>query len=352
MLCVICVICALIVLFLRARFHEAHASAVSKQAEEVSRTPAEYRRATEFTYLTIPEWYLVWSPEEYADYITKKPPSTFPYLGHLKQFWESYHAIYTATADEYPFNRDYHLMIVVIGVSTTVEYGMKWFYENLVGTLTETTQQGQTEEDRLAAQVARDYVDFIVVEPWYKFDFVTPLKRVWSDTGWWGKHPIRKWERKYFLTSEYAIKAAYGWLIKKGSESVYDEEKPTTAVILDRAPVEDPANLSDLKVLTKNDDGTVLALVPRYQAFTTYATSLSKNGANFVEIAGNRGPILISATVPDDFDDSNFSVLIRQPIMTRPGRRRIVFAVPVPQLATVLRRYDSPGIRLEHIYDY
>ena len=33
---------------------------------------------------------------------------------------------------------------------------------------------GTTEEDRLGARVAQDYVDFIRVRPWYEFDFVAP----------------------------------------------------------------------------------------------------------------------------------------------------------------------------------
>jgi hypothetical protein len=349
-LSLVAVACALIALTLRTQLHrvEATSSWVAR-----SQTPSEYRRSVEFTYLTVPEWYLVWSPDEYADFLADRPPSEFPYLGHLKQFWQSYAAVYDATKEDYPLNTDYHMMIVVIGTSTTVEYGVKWVYENIVGRLAEASRLGgMTEEDRLAATVARDYVDFIVTEPWYKFDFVTPLKRVWLDTGLWGPDLIRKWERKYFLTSEYAAKAVYGWLIKKASESAYEEEKPVSAVVLDRFPHDARGALPEVKVLTESADGSVLALVPRYQAFTRHARVVSKSGANFREITGNRGPIVISAVVPAEYDTTGFAVLLKQPILTRPGLQRIIFTVPVPELGATLRRRDKPPFCLEHIYDY
>jgi len=222
-----------------------------------------------------------------------------------------------------------------------------------VGRVTEASQiSGRTEEDRLAAEVAREYVDFIVVEPWYKFDFVTPLKRVWADTGFWGPDPIRKWERKYFLTSEYAAKAAYGWLIQKATETAYDTEKPVTAVVLDRIPEDARTVLPEMQVLKAHSDGSALALVPRYQAFTSNTRLLSRSGANFLEIAGNRDVILVSAVVPTEYDDSSLKVVMKQPIMTRPGFQRIVIQVRVADLGEIMRERDKAPLRLEHVYDY
>jgi hypothetical protein len=45
-------------------------------------------------------------------------------------------------------------------------------------------------------------------------------------------------------------------------------------------------------------------------------------------------------------------VMMRQPIITRPGRERIVLIVPVVRLASVLNGLDSDGLALEHIFDY
>jgi len=49
-----------------------------------------YKRDESQTFLTLPEWYLVYSPAEYAHYLKEKPPSGFPYFGSIGQFWGYY----------------------------------------------------------------------------------------------------------------------------------------------------------------------------------------------------------------------------------------------------------------------
>lgn len=349
-LAVISFLCAVCALYLQAKFlrHAPAMPAPRTQAE--SRTPERLRRAPEQTFLTFPEWFLVYSPDEYADFIKDKPPSQFPFLGHVGQFWQGYETVHTATKDDYPFNGAYHIMILVIGSSTTLEYGVKWLYEAVIGRVTEWTRSEMTAEDHLAADVARQYVAFLDVEPWYRFDFLAPIKRLWTATDYNGPNQIRKWERKYILTHEYAAKAAYAWVIKQASEGSFGIEDTTTAVILDREPP--LADIPELKVLQKFDDGAILANVPRYQAFTRHAQTLARHGVNFVEITGNQDVILLTAIVPENFDAARFRVIMEQPILTRPGQKRLAFTVPVPELSRALRRLSDPAIRVEHIYDY
>jgi hypothetical protein len=42
---------------------------------------------------------------------------------------------------------------------------------------------------------------------------------------------LRKWERKYALSTEYLVKAGYGWLIAKASGDVYGDESSAIADI-------------------------------------------------------------------------------------------------------------------------
>jgi hypothetical protein len=333
----------------------AESASVTGPADSVM-TPLEHRRGPEQTFLTFPEWFLVFSPAELAHYMQDHPPDAFPYFAHIKQFWCSYASVRQSLRDgHYPFNFGYHFMIVVIGTSTTVEYSMKSLYETLVGRLTALTLHGDTTaEDRYAAQVAQDYVDFIRVRPWYEYDFSGRLIRLWADTPPLGPHLLRKWERRYALTTEYAVKAVYGWFIKLGTHATYDTPLMVTAIVTDRLPAESPGNLLELRVLSTQADGLTLATVPRYDEFMRYAEALANQGADFREIAGNRGVILVSLLVPETWQptSSDQHVLFTQPILTEPGRQRVVLTVPVPSLAGLLRAVQRPGLQLEHVFDY
>src|SRR5207245_974349 len=119
--------------------------------------PPEHRRGAEQTFLTYPEWFLVHSPAEYAAYVRDHTPTLFPFFGHIRQFWQGYGAVYSATRKDYPFNFGYHVMVTVIGTSTTAEYALRAAYETLIGRLGElAAAHGLTDEDRYAAAVAQD----------------------------------------------------------------------------------------------------------------------------------------------------------------------------------------------------
>jgi hypothetical protein len=60
--------------------------------------------------------------------------------------------------------------------------------------------------------------------PWYEFRFAGRLRSLWSDVPLWGPHVIRKWERRFALTVEYAVKAGYGWVIWKATKAAYGDE--------------------------------------------------------------------------------------------------------------------------------
>jgi len=315
-------------------------------------TPPDQRRAADQTFLTGPEWFLVFSPAEYADYIKSYPPSGFPFYGHIYQFWQGYRAVSKASA-EYPVNYEYQVMIWVIGTSTTVEYAVKGLYEGFVGRFTEAAAgTPDTAEDRLAQGVAQQYVAFIKKRPWYEFDFLTPLKSVWTQTGLWGDKPVRKWERKYFLTSEYLFKAIYGWLLGKATRASYDQPIERTFAIVDGVPAGSvwPA---EVNLEQKGDDGGALISLPRYQAFTDAAEMLAADGLTFRDIAGNRGNILVTVVAADSAPPARVGRLIyRQPILTQPGFSRLALVYSIANLAPALRAFAEAGIKVEHIYDF
>jgi hypothetical protein len=331
-------------------------TACASSAAEPPATPEEHRRGPEQTFLTFPEWYLVHSPAEYATYLqTGKPPSAFPLFAHIGQFWQSYAAV-NREIRKYPFNGGYHLMVCVIGVSTTAEYGLKGLYERTVGRIGEAFGAGSaiTPEEKFAARVAQEYVDFIRYDPWYLFDFTARLKALWTDVPLGGPNTLRRWERRYALTTEYLVKAAYGKVIKLGTQTLYDAPKPVTAIVIDRAPAADAtAGLPDFKVLRALTDHAVLATIPRYEGFTTYARGLALSAIGFSEVAGNRGEIVLSAIAADTWraPEPAYRTLFTQPILTRPGQQRVVMALPIAKLADAMR-LEGPALHVEHVYDF
>ena len=329
------------------------ATAEPKAASDLV-TPAEHVRGVEQTFLTYPEWFLVFSPAEYAAFVQHAPPNEFPFIGHVGQFWSGYKAVFDKSrAMGHALNPGYHLMVMVIGVSTTVEYVLRSIYENTLGALSQATTSAPTPEDRFAAKVAQDYVDFIRVLPWYEYDFWRQFKALWSDLPNTGPDMLRSWERRFALSLEYGIKAGYAQLIKLGTQSIYEPALLVTAVQLKPLPPVDP-KWPEVKTLATEADGSALVTLPRYDAFMHYAQALANKGADFQAIAGNRSVILVSLIGNSGWrpEKGVDEILLEQPIMTQPGRQRIVATANVPTLAQALREWAAAGVQVEHIFDY
>ena len=310
-------------------------------------------RPADQTFLTYPEWFLVFSPAEQAQYFKKHTSSTFPYFTHIQQLWQGYDIVYNQIKGNFKFNTGYHVMIWVIGVSTTVEYGLKALYETVIGGFTNPASHVQlTAEDRFNATYTNDYVTFIEKLPWYEFDFVSQLKKFWTETPVSGDHTFRKLERRYYLTTELLVKAGYGWLIKQGTKSAYEEALLTTAVIL--APPFNKGNEPMEAAFEKLTDEGVLYFYPRYAAFKDVALETAGKKVSFKRIAGNDGAILITVITSKELSLPNdkCKVLFTQPIATQLGVSRIALVTTVPELSKVLLLLKNAGAQLEHVYDY
>ena len=99
----------------------------------------------------------------------------------------------------------------------------------------------------------------------------------------------------------------------------------------------------------------MLAALPRYDAFKDNAAALAGAGAEFIEIAGNRGIIvvsLISERAETLTLDTGYTLLLTQPILTEAPRRRHVIEVQVSDLSKLLREVRTRDHTLEHVYDY
>lgn len=315
-------------------------------------TPAEHCRAPDQTFLTYPEWFLVFGPAEYAESLQLQTSTSFPLMTHVFQTWESYQVVDDQTRGVFPPNDEYHTMIKVIATSSTIEFGLKAAYEAVIGRLTDTKNgEVATDEDRFNAALAKDYVTFLDTAPWYEYDFVQQLRMLWKDTPWFGSHPIRKWERRYLLTTELVVKAVYGKAIEQATHSAYELPSLSTAVVLNRSP---QSWGLEVKVVNTLPDGSPQALLPRYAPFTPLAMTYARQGIEFKEIAGNRSAVLVTAVGASQWKPSSrsFQWLFSQDIPTRPGQSRWAVATPVASLSQTLRELEGASLQVEHVFDF
>jgi hypothetical protein len=329
-------------------------AAVVDRGEQITAGLDGYVRSEDQTYLTLPEWYIVYSSDEYAAFIASNRPSNFPYFRAVGQFWQSYYDVCAVTRERYTFNSGYHLSLAVIGTSFTIENILKGIYENIFGRLTEWLSSPElTAEDVYARQVAAEYGTFLHTIPWYEFPFGAKLRGLWNETPFWGPNMIRKVERKGALSMEYGSKAVYAWLIRQGTQSVYSSEDLEIQVWAEGVSAEVLRDESQARIVKPIDDNAAIVSLPRYEAFTLLVPELTEQGMRMIEIAGN-DEILITVIAPQsweyDLDDGQF--LFAMPILTEPDRRRVAVQVPVNALHRVLSDLDKPMITLEHIYDY
>jgi len=313
----------------------------------------DYAREEDKTYLTLPEWYIVYSTDEYAAFIADHSASDFPHFKAVGQYWKSYVDVCGVIRGRYPLNGGQHFTDAFIGVSFTAENMLKGAYETTIGRLTEWISSGTpTEEEIYAAQVAKEYGDFLHVTPWYFFPFKEKLQGLWSETSLWGSDPIRKWERKLVLTVEYGGKILYAGFTNLGAQATYGGAD-TSKIYAVTEGVTDDMLSDDLEIIENVDDKRQLIYITRFEYFSFTVPGLTERGLSFVEIAGNDE--LLVTLIGDDGGTYSFQYgeyLFELPILTQPGLARVAMKVSVPELHLFLRELDGGVAILEHIYEY
>ncbi len=314
------------------------------------------RRSVEDAYYSYPEWYIVWSYEARAQYLPTNLPSGFPYFASIGQYWRSYCFICGLTQSRHQFNFGDHLSSFVLGGSFALEYSIRGAYEQTIGRLSEWTSSHElVEEDAYAARVAREYADFVYIRPFYEFHFAHALKEFWKETPLWGKHPIRKWERKFILSMDYGLEALYAWVLEKASHLTYGVESADTYTWIENAPETLFQEFPRIKAVKEVSSHSYVVAIPRYQEFTDLAMKLAKHDVHFAEIAGN-GEIMLTIVAPKkwsyDLPATDGTLLFTENFLTQPGLERIALECPVRSLHAVLNNLASRGAQIEHIYDY
>jgi len=312
------------------------------------------RRPLEDAYYSYPEWYIVYSYAERADFLERHLPSGFPHWREIAQYSRGYCFVSRITHERRQFNFGDHLMLVVLGTSFTLEYGIRSAYENTIGRLSEWSSSGQpVEEDAYAARVARDYANFVYIRPFYEYYFARCLNGLWKETHLWGPHPVRKWERKAILSVDYGLEATYAWVLEKASHITYGIESADTYAAIENVPDNFFQDFPRIRKVKELQPHSFIVIIPRYQEFTELTVQLAKRDVHFLDIAGNE-VIFVTAVVPKNskLDSKDAQVLFEEGFITHPDLKRVALECPVNTLHAVLNDLRGRGAQIEHVYDF
>ena len=312
-----------------------------------------YRRKENNTFFTFPEWYIVYSFEDFGRFLDRSSESHFNYFGHILGFWRSFCTINRAVPATGESLADVKTMIYVIGVSYSTEYAIKGLYENTIGRVFEWIRgETRTPQDQYARAVLQDYAAFLYTVPWYKYPFrekLDGLMAISAPT----PSPLRTWERDFALGTEYFLKVGYASLIQKALDASNDDEPRDIMFVVATLPTELLAKEPRIKPIRTLTPQWQLVQAPRYKALSEILQSLLDQGFGLAEIAGNHD-ILITVIAPDaaKLSIKDTAELFSLELDAKPGFRRAGLKARIDRLVDISRDLKSRGAVIEHFYDY
>jgi hypothetical protein len=312
-----------------------------------------YRRKEANTFFTFPEWYIVYSFEDFGRFLEQSSESQFGYLTHIIGFWRSFCTINRAVPESGESRFDVKTMIYIIGVSYSAEYAIKGFYENTVGRVTEWIRgPARTPQDDYARKVLQDYAAFLYTIPWYKYPFREKLDGLMAISA---PTPslVRSRERDFALGAEYFVKIGYAWLIQKALDASSDDEPRDIMLVVATLPQAVLAKEPRIKPIRSLTPQWQLVQTPRYKDLTEIIKSLLDQGFGLAEIAGNHD-IFVTVIAPKSasLDVKDTAELFSLDLDARPGFRRAGLRASIDRLVEINRDLKARGAVIEHFYDY
>jgi hypothetical protein len=317
-------------------------------------TASGYVRREADSYLSFPEWHIVYAYEDIAGMLATNDPSEVAYGRQITGFWRSLCRLTRLVTAREAVATDTKVMLYTIGWSFTAELALKSLYENTLGRFTEWLRGShRTAEDEFVARDMQAYARFLHQTPWYVYPFAARLGEFWWRTPLRGDGVVRKAERRALVTTEYGVKAVYGAVIGYASNTALGAADLEIQSVVAGLEPADLAAEPTIAVVRELGNGRTLIRTPRYQAYTDLVVRLARRGRDVVEIAGQHR-ILMTILAPRG-ELPRLSVataLFEVPIQSRPDRRRIGLDVAVERLAASIRTLEASGTIIEHIYDY
>jgi hypothetical protein len=313
--------------------------------------PAAYSRRKEQTYLTLAEWYQVYSYNEFGDFLADGGRQTdFPFGAAIRNFW-SYYFLSLDKSKSEEFNWQYNFVSWVIGINLTFEYGIKFAYENSVDRLTQSIAGSNTEADRFIATSWNNYAKTLYQTTWYHYPYFADLRGVW-ETALFNKQFVRNAERKIALSVSYLLKGSYAqlWLL-----TAEQKENQTFSVV--HAGNRESLDDAGIKILKELSGNRFLIETERYAGFKAALLKLLERNVTFVEIMGHQTITLgyLAKNTEQLFSNSaSVETLDRRELFYHPEgyRYRVTLEARVDSLNQTLRLIGESGSRFEMIYDF
>lgn len=308
---------------------------------------AAYRRPEANTYLTYPEWHIVYAYDGLAEILKTSDEYRFGYVRAVQSFWTSTCELMQLADRHGGADRGTRVMIHTIGASFTLEMALKAAYEETVGRLAAWYRGDQkTPQDLVARDMAADYAAFLRQTPWYKYDFGTWTARLWAAPV---AQAARGWERRLALGTEWTGKSLYAGLIGAGVAATGEADLAIRSVV-------EGMDVGELKAIegvtvVSEENGVTIIETPRYAAFTRVLAEIVAKGGTIREIAGN-DDIMVSILVP-------YGALYQGPgeeilRLRREGLNgeRLLVGMKVPELTQAFRTMQIADPGIEHVFDY
>jgi len=320
----------------------------SEQSYKPLIADAVFQRREANTYLTYPEWHMVFAYDGLAEALKTSDEHAFDYFESVAGFWRSTCALMRVADAHGGADRDTRVMIHTIGVSFTAEMAMKAAYEETIGRGTAWFRgRSKTPQDQAVSATAIDYAAFLRQTPWYRYPFMREVAKLWAAPAGWS---LRGWERRFAIGLEFAAKTAYAKAIGGAVAATAPAKLSIRSVVsgLDEAQL---SSIPDVTIIGAHDGGVEIE-TPRYDLFTRILVEIASRGGTVKEIAGN-DDIMVTLTVQpgQDAPIGNAIVILR---MKRDGFQgdRLLVNVKVPELALLLNANALGDPGLEHVFDY
>lgn len=306
-----------------------------------------WRRPPDQTWLTLPEWQIVYAADEAAALLREGRAAEVPWFGDIGRFWSAYRSVWSISRASERFNLGYHAMIWVIGVSFTAESVLRGTWEGTIGRL--TSGGPMPAEEQFLADVAGEYGAFLHHTPWFRFPFAArreALSQIPTDGTW------RGWERRWLGRIELTLKSWWGAALGAGSAAAYGTETDRIEAWIRPGD----ARIDDVRGLTiveADAHGNVLVTLPRYEPFTSAAIQLAARDIEIVSVAGGHR-ILAQLDAPADVPTVDLAgeLVYQWDRPSRPDRRRVAVAVPLRRLDELAAAWTARGARIERLYDF